>query len=240
MFPKTLTETDLKCLKEKYPKNYQNIIKKVKNGYPVQYLIGNVEFLNTTILVNENVLIPRFETEYLVEKVLNKTKNIQNKPLKMLDICTGSGCIAIAISKNTNWNCSALDISDTALEVAKKNALLNNQNINFIKQDILESSIINNYDIIVANPPYISKNIKVDKSTTFEPSIAIFAKDNGLAFYKAILKHIPNTPKLIAFEIGFEQGKTIKNLALKRFPNSLIEIEKDLTGKERYLFINNL
>lgn len=234
---KTLTENDIALLKEKYSLNYQEQIKKVENGYPVQYLIGNVEFLNTTILVNPNVLIPRFETEYLVEKVLNRTKEYKEKPLKMLDICTGSGCIAIAIAKNTNWKCTGIDISVNALEVAKENAKLNGQIVQYVQFNILNQSLKNNYDIIISNPPYVKKGENLDISTQYEPQIALFAEQDGLIFYEKIMDSIKNNPILIAFEIGEEQGNTLEKMAKEKFPNAKITIEKDLNHKDRYLFI---
>ena len=122
---------DLKLLKEIYKDNLDYALKKLKEHYPIQYLIGYVDFYNTKINVNENVLIPRFETELLVEKAIKflKTKNYHN----LLDICTGSGCIAIALKKNLNINIDALDISNEALKIAKINATQNNTSLNFFK-----------------------------------------------------------------------------------------------------------
>lgn len=234
---KTLTDLDIRILKEKYQNNFENQLKKVKNNYPIQYLIGDVEFLNTKILVNPSVLIPRFETEYLVEKIINKLKNYQD--LNILDICTGSGCIAIALSKNLSSYVSALDISLEALELAKKNATLNNVNINFFKQDILNTIKLDEYDVYVSNPPYISKEEKVDDSVKYEPSIALYAENNGLEFYEKIINLISNTPKLIAFEIGETEDKYIIKIAKEKFPKARISIEKDLAGKNRYIFIEH-
>ena len=215
---RTLTDLDKKLLQEKFPTTYEEQIKRVENGYPIQYLLGDVSFLNVQIKVNESVLIPRFETEYLVEKVLNRVE--KNQKLKCLDLCTGSGCIAIAIAKNTNFFCTGIDISIPALEVAKENAKLNSVVVEFKQMDILKDEIEEKYDIIVANPPYIGFQEPVDNSTRYEPQMALFAEENGLIFYRKILENIKNTPKLIAFEIGEMQGIAIKNL-----------------GKDRYLFI---
>lgn len=240
MFQKrTLTDLDKKILKEKYPITYEEEIKKVENGYPIQYLIGNVDFLNVVIGVNENVLIPRFETEFLVEKVLEKVKNYKEKPLKMVDICTGSGCIAIAIAKNTNFNCTGIDISNKALHVAKENAFKNNVTIQYKQLDIIKEKLKEKYDIIISNPPYISKNENVDNSVRFEPQIALFAEENGLLFYKKILEQLEYKPKLIAFEIGEKQKDVLFNLVIQKFPMAQITCENDLCGKERYIFIEN-
>lgn len=233
---KTLTETDIQLLKKIYPNNYQEQIEKVKNGYPVQYLIGNIEFLNTTIKVNEHTLIPRFETEYLTELILKRLDH--NKSLKVLDIGTGSGCISIALSKNTNWNITGIDISNKALEIAKENNILNNTNVTFIKKDILKEDIINTYDLIVSNPPYIKKNEIVDPSTKYEPSLALYADNNGLIFYQTIINKINTLPTLLAFEIGETQANEIKNIILSKFSRANIEIIKDLCGKDRYIFIS--
>lgn len=233
---KTLTKADIKLLKEIYKEDYETYIEKVKNGYPVQYLIGNVPFLNTNILVNENVLIPRFETEYLVEKILNKVKHYQNEFLKLIDIGTGSGCIAISMAKNTNFKCIGIDNSEVALEVAIKNNLENKTNVTFMKKDILKEDL-DIYDIYISNPPYIDYNEIVDPSTKYEPQNALYARDNGLIFYKTILEKIKNQPKLIAFEIGETQGEDIKKIAKDKFPKAIITIEKDLCQKDRYIFI---
>ncbi len=238
LFNKTLTENDLKLLKEKYPHNYQEQIEKVKNNYPVQYLIGNVEFLNTTILVNENVLIPRFETEYLVEKVIQKLKKYNN--LTILDIGTGSGCIAISLAKNLPFKITALDINHKALDIAKKNAELNKVNITYNQQDILSVSKLDDYDVYISNPPYIAYTETIDETVKYEPKIALYAEENGLEFYHHILDIIANKPQLIAFEIGETQGLQIKQMAQVKFPEAKISIEQDLTGKDRYIFIEHL
>lgn len=232
---KTLTEIDIELLQKKYPHNYQKKIELVKNNYPVQYLIGDVDFLNTKILVNENVLIPRFETEYLVEKVINRLKKFNN--LKILDICTGSGCIAIALAKNLSCQISALDISKKALKVAKKNAKLNNVNINFYQQDILKTKNIDQFDVYISNPPYVVKGSVIDETIKYEPEIALYAKDNGLEFYEKIIALISNKPRLIAFEIGDNQETSIASFINQKFPDAKISIEKDLIGKNRYIFI---
>ncbi len=238
MFKKrTLTDLDQKLLKEKFPQNYENLIKKVENGYPIQYILGNVDFLNVEIDVNENVLIPRFETEYLVEKVLKKVDKYKSEPLKMLDICTGSGCIAIAMAKNTNFQVFGIDISLNALKVAKENSKKNKVIVDFLQLDVLKEKIKEDYDIIISNPPYIAKNEIVDNSVTYEPQIALYAEEQGLIFYKKILEQIKNQPKLIAFEIGETQKKSLLSLTRQKFPMARITVELDLAGKERYIFI---
>ncbi len=232
---KTLTDLDIKLLKEQFPKDYEQKIAKINEGYPIQYIIGNVPFLNVLIKVNQNVLIPRFETEYLVEKILRKVEHYKNDNLKFLDICTGSGCIAIAIAKNTKFICHGLDISEKALDLANENSDLNNVQVDFQKHDILNESLITDYDIIISNPPYIKENEPIDNE--YEPRIALYAPNDGLLFYQKILTKIKNKPKLIAFEIGETQGDYIYHLAKKIFPEARIFLENDLNGKERYIFI---
>ena len=122
---------DLKLLKELYPNNFNEIEQKLKDNYPIQYLIGYVDFYNTKINVNESVLIPRFETEVLVDNTIKFLKNKNYKSL--IDICTGSGCIAISLKKHTNLEIDACDISEEALNTAKINAKENNVNINYFK-----------------------------------------------------------------------------------------------------------
>lgn len=236
---RTLTDLDMKLLEEKFPNNYKELIKKVENGYPIQYILGNVAFLNVEIEVNEHVLIPRFETEYLVEKVLKKVEKYKNESLKMLDICTGSGCIAVSIAKNTNFHCFGVDISEYALEIAKRNAIQNSVIVQYERLDILKDQLSQDYDVIISNPPYIAQNENVDNSVTYEPEIALYALDNGLLFYKKIVEKIKNKPRLIAFEIGETQKEEILKLATQKFPNAKITCEKDLCEKNRYIFIEH-
>lgn len=233
---KTLTQKDKELLKEKYPNDYEKQIEKVKKGYPVQYLIGNVDFLNTNILVNGQVLIPRFETEYLVEKVLKKVEKYKENNFSCIDICTGSGCIAIGIAKNTNFKVEGIDISKEALQVARKNAKRNHVTIEWKQIDILKNTILPSYDIIIANPPYIDKEEEVDPTTQYEPQMALFAGEHGLIFYKKIIEQIQKKPKLIAFEIGEKQGAKIIEMLRIAFPTAKITIEQDLCGKDRYIF----
>ena len=230
--------SELKALKENYQGNINEALKKIENGYPIQYLIGYVEFYNTKIFVNENVLIPRFETEYLVEKTI---KYLKNRKLKNgIDICTGSGCIAIALKKNLNIEIDACDISENALNIAKANALENNTEINFFKKDILKESIDKKYDFIISNPPYVKADEYTSVETKYEPQIALYANHNGLEFYKRILElslNILNPKGTIIFEIGATQGEDIKKIALDLYPKAIITIEKDFNQFDRFMFI---
>ncbi len=239
MKPDFITNNDWELVKKLYPDKIDEMIDKLNNNYPIQYMIGYVDFYDTKIKVNENVLIPRFETEYLVEKVYYKLKDYPKNSLNIVDIGTGSGCIIISLAKKIQQQFEGIDISPNALQVARENAILNQVNIKFQKMDILTNTLSKNYDVIISNPPYVSKTEEVDPKIKFEPQNAIYAQKNGLEFYERILSIIPNTPKLIAFEIGMTQKKEIMNMAQKKFPNSIITVEKDLTGKDRYIFIEH-
>ncbi len=239
MKPDFITDTDWKILKEKYPQNINEIIKKLESHYPVQYLIGNVEFLNTIINVDERVLIPRFETELLVEKTIKRIKalNIQNP--RIIDLGTGSGCIAISLKKNLPCFVTAIDISEQAIELAKENALKNQVEIEYKIENMINTNL-EGYDVIISNPPYVKETESVGEETKYEPQNALFAKNNGLYFYEEILKNISKLstmPKLVAFEIGMNEGEDIKSLALKYLSTKKILIEKDLTNRDRYIFI---
>ena len=214
--------------------------KKLEEGYPVQYIIGNVDFNGVNIEVNEDVLIPRFETELLVDKLKKYIDKVfGDKRITIMDLCTGSGAIAIYLKKKCNAVVYGCDISKKALDVAKKNALNNKVLISFTEHDVL-NSIDGKYDVIVSNPPYVGFNEEVDELTKYEPQNAIFAEDDGLLFYKKILSYINNNLNekyIIAFELGCMQGDFLKKLAMEKFPTSKVTIEKDFNDKDRYLFI---
>ena len=217
-------------------------LKKLRSGYPVQYIIGNVDFYNAIINVNKDVLIPRFETEYLVEKTIKYLEKINILNPKILEIGTGSGCISIALKKNINCDITAIDISNKAIKVALENAKLNNVNINFINEDIhnFKTNIL--YDVLISNPPYVPINSEIDEKIKYEPQEAIYAPENGIYFYHIILKKLHNNLNkkyLIAFEIGDHEGIEISNLVKDYLPNSYILIEKDYNNFERYLFISS-
>ena len=233
--------TDQEYLKKYLPKEkLEEGLKKLNEGKPVQYIVGNVNFYGNILKVNENVLIPRFETETLVEKTTNYAKKYLKEPLTILDIGTGSGAIAITLKKNLNSSVDALDISKKALKIAEENAKLNNVNINFIHSNMLEK-IEKKYDIIISNPPYIAYDEEIEEIVkNNEPHIALYANNNGLEYYEIILKDVKkhiNKPGIIAFEIGMNQGNKIKEIAEKYLKNYDFSIEKDLTGKDRFIFI---
>ncbi|SDS76969.1 release factor glutamine methyltransferase [Mucilaginibacter mallensis] len=221
-----------------------NILIRLQTGEPIQYILGHTEFYGLTFKVNPSVLIPRPETEELVAWVLNsKVKNQKSKVATILDIGTGSGCIAISLKKNLpEAKVSAIDISTDALQTAKQNSELNEVNINFIQVDILNINPeieIPKSEIIISNPPYVTLHDKTQMHTNvtdFEPHTALFVPEKDpLIFYKAIANFamenlIPNG--LLFFEINENLGKeTVEILESKGFKN--IELRKDMSGRDR-------
>lgn len=223
-------------------KFYNDCLDKMSSGIPVQYAIGNVDFYGNIINVDERVLIPRFETELLVEKTIGYIKKLFNRNINVLDIGTGSGCISITLKKLLDCDITGVDISDDALSLARENALNNSVDINFLKSDIF-SSINDKYDVIISNPPYISYDEDImDVVKNNEPHLALYANDNGLYFYDKILSlcsNYLNNKFLIAFEIGYMQGDAIRDLAFRYLNDVKISIEKDYNDKDRYVFIWN-
>lgn len=219
---------------------YDKCLKELQKGRPIQYIIGNVDFYGNIIKVNENVLIPRYETELLCEKTIKKIKSKFNNKIDILDIGTGSGCIAITIKKEIDCNMDALDISKDALEVAKDNAKCNNVDINFINENMINYKS-KKYDVIISNPPYIRYDEEImDIVKNNEPHIALYADDNGLYYYKKIIDNIPFITKedfLIAFEIGVEQSTKIVDYAKNKLKNINITVDRDYSGRERFIFI---
>ncbi len=234
---------EIEYLRKYYDGNINVAIKRLKAGEPVQYIVGNVDFYGYILNVNKDVLIPRRETEELVEEVIKRSKTFDNPAI--MDVGTGSGAIAISLSKELKTHIYASDISDEAIDVATKNSVNNNADVTFFKGDMLTPYIENNIkvDILVSNPPYIKENEKIeDIVKNNEPHIALYAKNNGLEFYESILKNakkVLNDKYLIAFEIGKTQGEDIKALALKYLGNVNVEIKKDLSDKNRFVFVYN-
>jgi release factor glutamine methyltransferase len=218
---------------------FEKSIQQLKEEYPVQYITGKTEFYGLPFEVNKNVLIPRPETEELVQWILDDFQDKKN--LSILDIGTGSGCIAISLSKfSKDSTVSAIDFSETALETAKENAKLNDVKINFIKKDILNTSDLNEqYDIIVSNPPYVRNLEKQEIKKNVlenEPHSALFVEDDdALIFYSKISslakKHLKKDGKLY-FEINQYLGKeTLEMLVEQGFSKN--ELQKDIFGNDR-------
>lgn len=224
------------------------VIRKLKLHVPIQYILGNTEFYGLKFKVNEHVLIPRPETEELVDWILRDvTLSVVEGPLSILDIGTGSGCIAIALKKNMpDAEVYALDISENALNVAKENAKKNNAEVHFIQGDILNTLTLEHLntltpDIIVSNPPYITEAEKEaihPNVLDHEPHTALFVPDNdALLFYRAILDFVKEklAPEgKVYFELNSTYAAAVAKLAAaKGFINCIIR--KDLNGKERML-----
>ena len=238
---------DLDYIKKYLPTNkLEEGISLLKKGISPQYIVGNVDFYGNIIEVNPSVLIPRFETELLVEKTIQYIHrlfpNIPTENLQILDIGTGSGCIAIILKKELNSQITAIDISNKALEVAKKNALSNQVDIKFFSSDIF-SNIQDKFDIIISNPPYIREDEEIEAIVkNNEPHLALYAEEDGLYFYKKILSQASNYLKnkfLIAFEIGYQQGDAITLLAYHYLKDVEVIVEKDYSNKDRFVFIFN-
>lgn len=236
-------QSNIEYLKKFYEGNIEEAIKRLDGGEPVQYIVGNVDFYGYLLDVNKDVLIPRRETEELIEMVLKRIHVFHNP--KIGDVGTGSGAIAITLSKKLDINVYASDISNEALKVANRNIKKNNAKVTILSGDMLTPYVDNNIklDVIVSNPPYIKEDeIIEDIVKNNEPHIALYAKNNGLEFYEAILKNANSVLKnkfLIAFEIGQTQGEDIELLARKYLKNISVEIKKDLSGKNRFVFVYN-
>jgi release factor glutamine methyltransferase len=238
--PNNISKNDFQLLQKKYS-NMDLIIKKINDGYPIQYLIGNVNFYGYDIKVNPNVLIPRFETESLVEKTIEYIKKLKLEYGSVLDIGTGSGCISVALKKEIDTlSITAIDKSRKAIKVAKNNAKYNKIEVNNICKDVYKFNLINTYDIIISNPPYLTMGDDVSFETKYEPKEALYVKSEPLEYYKQIFKIASkslNKKGLIALEIDENEGTNMKKLAKEYFPKAKINLEKDLAGKDRFLFV---
>jgi release factor glutamine methyltransferase len=217
--------------------------KQLEKGLPVQYIIGHTYFYNLKIKVNKDVLIPRFDTEVLVELVLFDN---QDESKKIVDVGTGSGCIAVALKKeNENFEIIGIDISGSAIRVAETNAVENDVEIDFIQGDLLEPLIEqdNKVDIIVSNPPYIDINDKdlTDSVKLHEPHLALFSEESGLSHIKGILEQsssVLNEGGLIYLEIGHKQAKEVEKLIGQIIKEEIeVKVFKDMSGKDRVIRI---
>jgi release factor glutamine methyltransferase len=217
-------------------------IKKLKKE-PIQYIVGNVDFYGFTYKVNKNTLIPRFETEELIENTIKYIREkFSNDNIDILDIGTGSGCIGITLKHMLpNSNITITDISNKALRVAKHNA--KGIDINIIKGNMLNPIINNKYDVVISNPPYISYSEEVMEIVkNNEPKLALYANNNGLYYYEEILKRVNKILKkefIIAFEIGETQKKEVIKLINKYLNNAKIISKKDMQGRDRMIFVVN-
>lgn len=216
-------------------------IELIKKGYPVAYILKSAEFYGMNFYVDENVLIPRPETEQLVDEVL---KRCDKNNYEILDLCTGSGCILSALLNNLkNSSGCGIDISLEAIKIAKKNTENLNLNALFICGDCLtvDKTINKQFDIITCNPPYVGFDDEIEESLKFEPQNAIFAEDDGLYFYKNLLSITDKLCKkngLICFEIGFNMKDKLIKICKKY--NIKPEFIKDYSGNDRIMIWKNL
>lgn len=225
---------------------FEKALNRLKKEEPIQYILGKTEFYGYPFLVTKDTLIPRPETEELVEWILQELEFQKKKKTSILDIGTGSGCIAISLAKkNKNLSVSAIDVSKEALEIAKQNAKLNEVNINLIEKDILLTKELDTaFDVIVSNPPYVRELEKVEIKNNVlqnEPHSALFVSDsNPLIFYSKIADLAKNhltKNGLLFFEINQYLGQETKvMLSKKGFKN--IELRKDLFGNDRMIKAN--
>ena len=230
-----------KIVTEEQEKLYKQEIEALESGKPLQYIIGNVNFYGQRFDINENVLIPRFETEELVEHTIQYIKKFFTKPVDIIDLGCGSGVIGLTLEKKVSTNSvDLIDISEKALEVTKKNCSKLNSKANLIKSDMFEN-VTKKYDVIISNPPYIKTNEQIeDIVKNNEPHLALYAGIDGLDCYRKILKDVKNHMKercIIAFEIGMTQAEDIKKIAYETLSDIKIEVKKDLSEKDRMIFI---
>ena len=223
-------------------------VKDLLKNKPIQYIIGETEFCDLKFKVNENVLIPRPETAEMISKIVNSQQSTVNNHCSIIDIGTGSGCIAISLAKMiSNSNVYALDISEEALKIAKENAFNNNVNVSFIHDDILnlKNNIETKFDIIVSNPPYVRELEKVEMHNNvlkWEPHKALFVSDNDpLIFYRSILEfaktHLKDNGE-VWFEINEYLGKEMIDLCHESgFSN--VKIYKDFRDRDRVMNLRN-
>lgn len=223
---------------------FWDAMRELLTGKPVQYIIGSEQFYGYTFKVDDNVLIPRPETEELVYNALQRGRKLfPQQSIRVADIGTGSGAIAISFKKE--WSESAVtatDISEGALAVAKQNAVDNNADIDFRLGDLADPIAGEKWDIVLSNPPYIAHEEAVQMAGTVldhEPHSALFADEDGLFFYRKLAETLPpimNSPALIAVEIGHLQGEAVHQLFQKAFPEATVETLKDINGKDRMIF----
>ncbi len=219
---------------------YQEQVLMVKDNVPIQYVIGNVDFYGNKFIINKNVLIPRFETEELVENTINIIKDMFDYPINIIDLGCGSGCIGLSLKKKLdNVNVTLLDISKEAIDVAKLNANNFNLDVKFIQSDMWDN-VVNKYDVIISNPPYIRNDEEIEKIVyDNEPHLALFGGVDGLDLYRKIRKDILNHVNnrfLIAFEIGDQQKEDVVKL-FSDIENIEIITKKDLSNRDRMVFI---
>lgn len=220
-----------------------HIFQQLSQHRPAQYIIGKADFHDLGFAVDERVLIPRPETEELVDLILQENSRAG---LRILDIGTGSGAIAISLAKaRPDWQVVAVDISTDALAVAQENAISNQVSVQFIQSDVLQA-VTGQFDIIVSNPPYISPDDKDEVGVNVlasEPHLALFAEEDGLAIYRQIAEQagafLKENGKLY-FEIGYKQGQALTDLLVLHFPEKRVRVIKDQFGQDRKVVADDI
>ena len=225
---------------EKKCDEYKEKILLIKNNQPIQYVIGNVNFYGNLFKVNKNVLIPRFETEELVENTLEYIKEYFPYPINIIDLGTGSGAIGITLKKKlANVNVTLLDISEEALDVAKENAANLGVDVSFILSDMWDK-VNDKYDVIISNPPYIRNDEEIeDVVRDNEPHLALYGGIDGLDLYRKIRNGLQEHTKdkfLLALEIGDLQKDSVINI-FSDIDNTKIIAKKDMQGRDRMIFV---
>lgn len=229
-----------KVVDEKLVKDYQEKVLMIKNNIPIQYVIGNVNFYGNIFKVNKNVLIPRFETEELVENTIKLIQENFDYPISIIDLGCGSGCIGLSLKKKLNeTTVTMLDISSLALDVAKENAKSLNVDVKFVESDMW-NNVHEKYDVIISNPPYIRNDEEIeDLVKNNEPHLALYGGIDGLDMYRKIkeglLKHVKER-FLLALEIGDMQKEAVKQL-FSDIENVEIIAKKDMSGRDRMIFV---
>ena len=240
LFSNNLSEQISKEIEDKY---FSLIEKHIKEDVPLSHLVGFEYFYDRKYKVTKDVLSPRMETEELIYKVIEYVKASNKNKFKILDLCTGSGIIAITLKKElekVSVDVIASDISEEALEIAKENSQSHDATIKFIKSDIF-NNIDNKFDIIVSNPPYIDRKDEVtmqDNVLKYDPHLALFAEEEGMYFYRKIIEQANdylNENGVIFFEIGYDQkDKIIKLADMNGFS---AEVYRDINGRDRMAFL---
>ena len=243
---------DTKCIFEDFPsasrEDILDMVKRRSGGYPLQYILGTWEFFGYTFIVNENVLIPRADTELLIENAIEICRKNNLKSPKIADLCSGSGCIAIALKNQVkNSHVSAVEISEKAVEVIRKNSELNNSDIEILCADVLKKKTAEKFfglDIIISNPPYLTQEEmnNLQKEVTFEPATALSGGDDGLDFYRKMIPIWKNSLKnggYLLFEFGDNQhedvGKILEDNNFKNitFSRDLQKIIRAVTAQKQ-------